>query len=325
MPRHRHRIRDIAALSGVSEATVDRVLHERGTVSSESLQAVRAAIVELDRQRTTTEEGTRRLTIEVIAAQRPERVDALRLALHQLRPLLRPHVEHTFVRTVPRGQPELGAAMLGRAIARRPQGVLVDLEDHPAVLEQAAAVSKAGIPVVTTDRRFPRSAALGHSGLDHRAAGATAAYLLSRGSAGERWTIAHAGAITAVAQDRVDAFVRVGAELGVDVSTLAASALGGSGTPLRMMGVYLPDDDQEVDVVRAHLQRLPSEATVVAHRSAGVLDLLTRRTVGFVLDTDWSRVVAEGCEAILRFHRRGPGQAIVTPTPPLVLTPFNVP
>lgn len=42
------RIKDIALLSGVSEGTVDRVLHNRGDVSAKSLEAVTKALKELD-------------------------------------------------------------------------------------------------------------------------------------------------------------------------------------------------------------------------------------------------------------------------------------
>jgi LacI family transcriptional regulator len=46
--RSKIRIKDIALLSGVSEGTVDRVLHNRGDVSAKSLEAVNKALEELD-------------------------------------------------------------------------------------------------------------------------------------------------------------------------------------------------------------------------------------------------------------------------------------
>ncbi|MFA6581859.1 MAG: LacI family DNA-binding transcriptional regulator [Paludibacter sp.] len=42
------RIKDIAILAGVSEGTVDRVLHERGDVSAKSLEAVNKVLDEID-------------------------------------------------------------------------------------------------------------------------------------------------------------------------------------------------------------------------------------------------------------------------------------
>jgi LacI family transcriptional regulator len=46
--RSKIRIKDIALLSGVSEGTVDRVIHNRGEVSAKSLEAVNKTLKELD-------------------------------------------------------------------------------------------------------------------------------------------------------------------------------------------------------------------------------------------------------------------------------------
>ncbi|MDR1381488.1 MAG: substrate-binding domain-containing protein [Tannerella sp.] len=45
-----YRIKDIAAMAGVSVGTVDRVLHERGRVSEDALKKVKKALKELDYQ-----------------------------------------------------------------------------------------------------------------------------------------------------------------------------------------------------------------------------------------------------------------------------------
>ncbi|MDR1526265.1 MAG: LacI family DNA-binding transcriptional regulator [Dysgonamonadaceae bacterium] len=47
-PQHKIRIKDIARLSGVSEGTVDRVIHHRGDVSAKSAEAVNKVLKELD-------------------------------------------------------------------------------------------------------------------------------------------------------------------------------------------------------------------------------------------------------------------------------------
>jgi LacI family transcriptional regulator len=46
--RNRIRIKDIALLAGVSEGTVDRVIHKRGDVSAQSMEAVNKALKELN-------------------------------------------------------------------------------------------------------------------------------------------------------------------------------------------------------------------------------------------------------------------------------------
>ncbi|MBP6356108.1 MAG: LacI family DNA-binding transcriptional regulator, partial [Paludibacter sp.] len=42
------RIKDIATMAGVSEGTVDRVLHERGEVSEKSREAVQKVLDEIN-------------------------------------------------------------------------------------------------------------------------------------------------------------------------------------------------------------------------------------------------------------------------------------
>jgi LacI family transcriptional regulator len=323
----RHRIRDIAALSGLSAATVDRVLHDRSGVRAESTLAVRAAIAELERQQVKTEQGVRKLTLEAIVADHPVRTAAIRAALHEVRPQLQPRVVHTFVRTVPPDRPDLAAAALAQVRSRRPQGLLVDLDDDPAVVAEASLLMKAGIPVITTRRPFPRSASLGHSGLDDRAAGATAGYLLCRSLPLGAVRIVHTQPSNRAERDRIEAFSSVVVELRPSTATepipagaLACADLAQSG------GVYLVGngEDSRAGVVELRAG-LPAGATVVAHRGADALSLLSSMTVEFVLDVNWDAVVREGCEAILRFHRHGPHRVIVTSAPPTVLTPFNVP
>ena len=49
---HQYRIREIALQAGLSEATVDRVLNQRGGVRASTVQEVHQAIADLDRQYT---------------------------------------------------------------------------------------------------------------------------------------------------------------------------------------------------------------------------------------------------------------------------------
>ena len=49
---HRYPVREIARQAGVSDATVDRVLHGRPGVREVTIRQVEQAIADLDRQRT---------------------------------------------------------------------------------------------------------------------------------------------------------------------------------------------------------------------------------------------------------------------------------
>ena len=56
---HQYRIREIALQAGLSEATVDRVLNQRGGVRASTVQEVHQAIADLDRQYTQLRLGGR--------------------------------------------------------------------------------------------------------------------------------------------------------------------------------------------------------------------------------------------------------------------------
>jgi LacI family transcriptional regulator len=85
-----HRVRDIAEQSGLSEATVDRVLHRRAGVSPRAVRAVEQAVLELDRQQTQLRLGARTLLLDVVM-QAPARFStAVRDALEAELPAARP-------------------------------------------------------------------------------------------------------------------------------------------------------------------------------------------------------------------------------------------
>jgi LacI family transcriptional regulator len=75
--------------------------------------------------------------------------------------------------------PELVATLDG--IARRgSQGVVLKAPDHPLVVAAVDRLAEAGTPVITLVTDLPTSRRVAYVGLDNRAAGATAAYLLDQ-------------------------------------------------------------------------------------------------------------------------------------------------
>src|SRR3954447_2050022 len=83
-----HRVRDIAEQSGLSEATVDRVLHGRPGASPRAVRAVEQAVLELDRQQTQLRLGAKTLVLDVVV-QAPQRFSsAIRSALEEELPAL---------------------------------------------------------------------------------------------------------------------------------------------------------------------------------------------------------------------------------------------
>src|ERR1700709_1858035 len=89
---HPYPIREIARQSGLSEATVDRVLNKRSGVRSSTAGTVAQAIADLDRQRSQLRLVGRAFLVDVVM-QTPDRFStAVRSALEAEQPMLAPAV-----------------------------------------------------------------------------------------------------------------------------------------------------------------------------------------------------------------------------------------
>jgi LacI family transcriptional regulator len=177
---HPYPIREIARQAGLSEATVDRVLNARGGVRQSTVDEVHRAIADLHRQRSQLRLTGRTFFLDLVVDAPARFSSAVRAALESQLPLVRPA---TFRARFHLAQappiPELVATLEG--IARRgSQGVVLKAPDHPLVVAAVEGLAEAGVPVVTLVTDLPTSRRAAYVGLDNRAAGATAAYLIDQ-------------------------------------------------------------------------------------------------------------------------------------------------
>lgn len=187
---HPFTVREIARQAGVSDATVDRVLHGRPGVRAVTAGQVRRAIQELESQRHQLELTGRRFLIDVLADAPARFNTAVRRALENELPLLRPavfrarfhlHEDWTLAGCV---------AQLDRIAAHGSHGVVLKAPDVPEVVAAVERLHVQGIPVVTLATDVPVSRRLAYVGIDNRAAGATAAYLVSQWLGGRPGSVA---------------------------------------------------------------------------------------------------------------------------------------
>ncbi len=177
---HPYPIREIARQAGLSEATVDRVLNRRGGVRQSTVDEVHRAIAELHRQRSQMRLTGRTFFLDVVVDAPARFSSAVRAALESQLPLVRPATFRArFHLTDAPPVAELAATLEGIA-ARGSQGVVLKAPDHPLVGAAVERLADAGIPVVTLVTDLPTSRRIADVGLDNRAAGATAAYLLDQ-------------------------------------------------------------------------------------------------------------------------------------------------
>ncbi|ORM72462.1 LacI family transcriptional regulator [Pantoea wallisii] len=182
-------VKQIAAQSGVSKATVDRALHQRGSVSPRTARRIAQAISDLELQQRASLASGRTLPIDLVM-HAPERFSSLTVAalLSQLKSFapfrltLRCHI---FEEVTPEAlQREL------RRCGNDSYGVLLKASDHPLLESAIAELAELNVPVITLVTDLPNSSRVCYVGMDNIGAGRTAAWLLSRWLLKEAQTVA---------------------------------------------------------------------------------------------------------------------------------------
>ena len=121
-----------------------------------------------------------------LVMQTPDRFgSAVRTALELELPSLRPAAFRARFQLSEESDAEAAAADLAAIARRGSDGVILKAPDSPRWSRPWTALAAAGIPVVTFVTDLPFSRRVAYVGVDNRAAGATAAYLVTRWSASE--------------------------------------------------------------------------------------------------------------------------------------------
>ena len=177
---HPYPIREIARQSGLSEATVDRVLNKRPGVRPSTAANVAQAITDLDRQRSQLRLNGRTFIVDLVM-QTPDRFSAaVKSALELELPMLRPAVVRSRFDFREKARPGELVRALDDIRHRGSKGVILKAPDEPEISEAIGRLHDTGIPVVTLVTDIPLSQRVAYVGIDNRAAGATAAYLMDQ-------------------------------------------------------------------------------------------------------------------------------------------------
>ena len=174
---HRFPLKEIALQSGLSTATVDRVINDRPNVSGQSRARVAAAIEELRLQEGQLAARGRRMFVDVIVEAPKRFSQKIRHAIETVLPQFQPAVirpRFTFQEVM---SEEQALAHLDRVLRRGSSGVCLKLRDLPAIRFAVKQLRAKGIPVVTmfTDLDVDRTA---YVGVNNYQAGQIAAYLM---------------------------------------------------------------------------------------------------------------------------------------------------
>jgi LacI family transcriptional regulator len=179
----RARVVDVARIAGVSTATVDRVLNKRPGVRELTVQQVLKAAASLGYL---PDEA-----LYAAAAPKPMRLSFLLPAgTNRFLNMLGDMVGYADDHLAPfnaRGQVEFIEGFNPEALAesllrhgRRADGIACMALEHPMVREAVERLAEDGVPVVTLISDLSNSKRVAYIGLDNRAAGRTAGFLLGR-------------------------------------------------------------------------------------------------------------------------------------------------
>jgi LacI family transcriptional regulator len=337
--KHPYRIREIAAQAGLSEATVDRVLHGRGGVRESTIREVKQAIADLDRQQSQVRLGGRTFMLDVVVQAPPRFSAAVRAALEAELPGLRPAVIRSRFHLL--DSPAVGdvVAVLDRVARGRSHGVVLKAPDVPEIV---AAVRRLGVPVVTLVTDLPTSPRVGYVGIDNRAAGATAAYLL------QQWLADRAGDVLVVRghgtfrgederesgflaemrgrapgrrlHEVVDEEDRAGA-----VYTGIREVLAGHPAVRAVYSMYAGAGGNTAVVEAFAAERRPYDVFVAHDLDGENTALLRDRKLSAVLHHDLRTDLRRACHAIMQAQGALPGPVRTNPSAIQVITPHNAP
>ncbi len=183
LPVAQVRLQDVARESGVSLATVDRVLNGRAGVRARTVENVRATVQRLGYR---PDPAAARL-----ARPRPWRlcfvlpegsntfVSLLRQELQSLAPWLVEQRAHAQVVLADVFEPAAAAAAIA-GMQGRCDAAIVMAQDHPLVRHAIDELAASGVAVVTLVSDVPAAGRTQFVGIDNVAAGRTAATLLGR-------------------------------------------------------------------------------------------------------------------------------------------------
>jgi len=314
------------------------VLNTRGGVRGHTAERVKQAIRELRGQSEQAGLTGRKFVVDIVMHAPDRFSEAVRVALEDEMPALRPAVfraRYHFGEVV---RLDL-AALIERTGARGTHGLFLKAPDEPEIVTAVDRVVARGIPVVTLVTDVPNSRRAAYVGMDNRAAGETAAYLI-----GEWLGAAKAKILATLSSNRFRGeeereigfrralptrypnlgLVEASEGLGIDRPTGALVRKALAANP-DIVGAYSIGGGNRA-VVEAFRATARTYRVFVGHDlDADNLALLREGKISAVLHHDLRADMRSACRVVMQAHRVLPQSAAPPPSQVQIITPFNLP
>jgi LacI family transcriptional regulator len=230
-------------------------------------------------------------------------------------------------------------ATLDRIQSRGSHGVILKAPDVPEIITACWRLIEAGIPVLTLVTDLPGSQRLAYVGMDNRAAGATAAYLmgqwlgdrpgdvlvtLSRGffRGEEERETGFQGAMRSRHPDR--AMIEIDNSDGLD-ETMRGLVLGALDRNPNISAVYSIGGGN-MAIIEAFAARQRTYSVFIAHDlDHDNMHLLRAGRISAVLHHDLRQDMRQACYVIMQAHKAILGAGSSWPSNIHIITPYNMP
>ncbi len=336
---HPYPIREIARQAGVGEATVDRVLHRRPGVRASTAARVQQAIVDLDRQQTQLKLSGRSFIVDVLMHTPDRFSSAVKDALERELPGLRPAAVRARFDFRERAKPTDVVKALLDIRHRGTSGVLLKASDTPEIRDAIGRLADDGIPVVTLVTDIPLSRRIAYVGIDNRAAGATAAYLIDRwlGEKDGDVLIALSRSAFRGEEDREIGFRTVMRTIASERTLIELTDTDGIDANVRASAARILKKNAHINA--AYSIGGGNQAILDAFDSVGRRcdvfighdvdrdnrELLMNQRIAAVLHHDLRADMRRACQMIMQASGALDGPIMTVPSQIQVITPFNIP